>query len=188
MSVRRTAGSALVAVVCAAVGFAALWVPVRHSQKADLRPTQDLPADVQTEVDTVWARFTDAFSARQRCIDDVALTLVDEVVGGNARYLSETATIEIQIPTSPRRFRESLAHELAHHVDATCDAFAPLRTRFLALNNTTTWAGQQPWEAQPSEQWAETAVQIVNGERFAHARTLTLDPTAVDAAISWGQG
>ena len=105
-----TAGAAALAFV-ATYGLAA--GPVDRHRRADLEPEQELPADVRAEVDTTWAAFLDVFGSRRRCFGDVALRLVGDVDGGDARYDLDEALIEIEIPTSPARFRESLAHELA---------------------------------------------------------------------------
>ena len=82
-----------------------------------LRSNQDLPEPVRVEIDHVVERFRAVLPARQRCIPSATVELVGGLPEGDARYLVADRTIQIVIPTSPRRFRDSLAHELAHHVE-----------------------------------------------------------------------
>jgi hypothetical protein len=109
---------------------------------------QDFPPDVAAAVDETWARFEGVFADRLDCMDPVWLVLVDDVADGDALYLPDGQTIHIQIPTSPARFSESLVHELAHHLDATCDEQKDLRQDFLHA------------QAFPSER---SGIQATNG-------------------------
>jgi hypothetical protein len=161
---------------------------VRWDQRAQLRPEQDLPADVEAEVDATWARFLDVFASRQRCFDDVSLRLVTDLDRGDARYVIDEVRIEIAIPTSPRRFRESLVHELAHHVEHTCPAFGSLRRDLGALPAfAAVWTAGERWQDVPSELWAETAVEVVNGERVRHGRGMPLPAGAADLVAAWAR-
>lgn len=166
----------------AALGHAA----VRQLTAAELRPDQELPADVEAEVDAVWDRFLAVFGSRRHCFDDLALRLVPEVDGGDARYLVAEARIEIEIPTSPARFRDSLAHELAHHVEHTCGAFGDLRRELASLPELRgrDWDDPElPWEERPTELWAETVVELVTGDRVRTARRFDL-PAGAGASVS----
>jgi hypothetical protein len=96
--------------------------------------------------------------------------------------------IEIEIPTSPRRFRDSLVHELAHHVERRCADFANLREELLAITGADSWAGQPRWADRPSELWAESVVEIVVGERVRFGRTVRLEPSLVEAVRDWIAG
>ena len=108
--------------------------------------------------------------------------------GGDARYVGDEALIEIQIPTTPARFRESLAHELAHHVERTCDDFdelqAALRPEFGGSNRP--WTGGDVWEEIPSELWAEGVVLLLNGERLLHGDNMPIGQAAIDSIAAWG--
>jgi len=189
---RRLAGWATVAVVAVVAGaFAfALTRQAVADSPAELTAVQDVPDDVQAELDAGWGRFTDRFAGRLTCIDDVSVELVRSIDGGDARYVVADAHIEIEIPTTPARFRESFVHELAHHVEHTCAEFVPLRD---ALHPELghpgePWAGGPVWEDDPSEQWAEAVVELVNGERVRHDDEIAVDPSVVALIEAWGSG
>ena len=167
------------------------WTGVRHWTAAELVAPQDLPADVRAEVDGAWTDFLAVFGSRRHCFDDVSLVLVAAVDGGDARYLPAEARIEIEIPTSPRRFRDSLIHELAHHVEHTCPAFAALRAELIAIlgPDDPPWSDEaDPWAERPSELWAETAVELVAGERVRTGRTVELPDGWTAAVARWATG
>ena len=176
---------ATVVLGCFVGSWAVLRAVVADARLADLHTEQDLPADVQAEVDATWGRFIDVFGPRRRCFDDVSLLLVNDLDQGDARYVVNDARIEIRIPTSPRRFRESLVHELAHHVEHTCGAFDDLR----GGGPTEDWYGTDlAWRERPAELWAETVVFVVNGERVRHERTMPLPDGAPDLVLAWASG
>lgn len=157
---------------------------------AELIALQDVPADVRAELDLTWGHFLDRFEARTECFDDVSVELVRAVDGGDARYVVDENLIEIEIPTTPARFRESLAHELGHHIEHTCSDFAALRDELQPLlgGPDRAWAGGEVWEETPSELWAEAVVQLVNGERIRHADEVVVEPAVIDLIRSWGLG
>jgi hypothetical protein len=150
---------------------------------------QDVPADVRAELDTTWTRFTDRFAGRLSCIPDVAVELVRDVNGGDARYVVGRTVIEIEIPTTPARFRESLAHELGHHVEHTCAEFAELRGVLHPRwgGPARPWARGAVWAETPSERWAEGVVLVVNGERVRHAREMPIDDETVALIAAWAR-
>lgn len=149
---------------------------------------QDVPDDVEAEAIDAVAAFNGTFSARRGCVDGVEVVLVDHVEGGDARYVGDAATIEIAIPTSPRRFRESLLHELAHHVEHRCAEFDRLAEQILSLTGGETWSGQARWEDRPAEHWAEAVVEVSLGERVRFGRSMPLDPAVVEAVRAWAAG
>ncbi len=160
------------------------------STTAQLVVEQDVPADVRTEIDVTWNRFVDRFAARHACLGDVSVLLVREVEGGDARYVAADHRIEIEIPTTPERFRESLAHELAHHVERTCAEFAELRDALLRQlgGPRRAWSVGPIWAEIPSEVWAEGVVEIVNGERVRHADEIPIDPRIIGLIGAWADG
>ncbi|MEL7157697.1 MAG: hypothetical protein AAFN30_13995 [Actinomycetota bacterium] len=172
--------------IVVAGGFLAATAVVRHQQRAQLVAEQELPADVRAEVDQTWERFNDVFGSQRRCVDDVRLRLVSDVPDGDARYVVDERRIDIEIPTSPRRFRESFVHELAHHVEHTCARADELRRSFLALDGVSgPWHEGSTWATTPSELWAETVVLVVNGERVRHGRSVPLPAGAETVVREW---
>lgn len=158
------------------------------ARTAELVAEQELPADVRAEVDARWADFVAVFGSRARCFRDVSLLLVDDVEGGDARYVVDRARIEIAVPTSPARFRESLVHELAHHVEHTCPAFGELRHELAALPELVgrPWSGgDQAWSDTPAEHWAEAVVEVVDGRRVRHGRDMPLPDGATALVRAW---
>ncbi|MEJ7798975.1 MAG: hypothetical protein WKF60_00550, partial [Ilumatobacter sp.] len=175
--------------VCLAISSAACGATAAGGGGGRLGIVQDLPDDVRAELDPTWAAFLDRFAGRRRCIADVEVLLVDHVDGGDARYVPDGARIEIEIPTTPARFRESLVHELAHHVERTCDDFGELRTVLHAeFGIDRPWSGGSTWVDIPAERWAEAVVQLVNGERILHASEMPVRRSVVDIVETWGRG
>lgn len=189
----RYATTLLAGVVCLAIGAGACAATATVGGGGDgggrLTIVQDLPDDLRAELDPTWAAFLDRFAGHRRCIADVEVVLVDHVEGGDARYVSDGARIEIEIPTTPARFRESLVHELAHHVERTCDDFGELRTVLHAeFGSELVWSGGSPWVDIPAERWAEAVVQLVNGERILHATEMPIPRSVLDIVATWGRG
>lgn len=156
----------------------------------ELVVTQAVPADVRAEIDETWERYRHRFAARLACVPDATLFLVRDVEGGDARYLAEEARIEIEIPTTPARFRESLAHELAHHIDHTCPAFAELRAALQRRlgGDDRPWATGDVWTEIPAETWAEAFVEATLGERIRHAEELPIGDDVTALVRAWAAG
>ncbi len=179
----------LLAVAAGVASFGVVrWLT--RPQPSELAARQDVPADVRAEIAAVWGSFEVVFADRLTCIDDVEVLLVGEVGGGDARYLPDDALIEIEIPTTPARFRESLAHELAHHVEATCGEFAALRDRLHPVLGgvAVPWDSGPVWFEVPSERWAEHVTELINGERVRHVDEVPIDPDVLAEIAAWGAG
>lgn len=150
---------------------------------------QDVPGQVEELVDATWSSFVDSFPALRDCIGDVAVVLVRDVTGGDASYSASERTIRIEIPTTPERFPESLAHELGHLIEESCSAPEAIGAEFMsaqAIPAGTSWRGGDHWFDTPSEQFAETVVQIVRGERIIHADVINVSDGAVRLVSEWG--
>lgn len=177
-----------VAVAVAVVGVVGLGAWAR-SDDAEVAPVVRLrhpvPEAVEAEVRATVADVVAVFASRRDCIGGAELELVRELEGGDARYLPSEHLIRIEIPTSPRRFRESLVHELAHHIERSCPDAEVLRADLMTAVDATSWTGQERWEDRPSELWAEAVVEIVLGERVRFQRSVPLDDGVVDAARRW---
>ncbi len=157
---------------------------------ATLTVVQDVPADVSAEIDVTWGRFVDRFAERLACIGDVSLVLVRDIDGGDARYVADHTRIEIRIPTTPARFRESLAHELAHHVERTCADFIELQAVLHPMlgGPLRPWADGEVWAEIPAEVWAEGVVEVTNGERIRHVDEMPIDDDIIDLILAWAGG
>ena len=155
-------------------------------------PRQSLPDDVAALTAATWETFERAFSARSSCLIDVELELVTDVPGGAAGYLATERLIRIEIPTSPRRYVESLTHELAHHLDTVCGAERAIGVAFReaqGLASDAPWASRaQVWEERPREQFAEAVVEYVTGDRYTHSDIIDVSDEAVDIVRHWGTG
>lgn len=175
----------VVAVVVATVGWAT-W-PRPQASDPVVRFVQPVPTDVESEARAAVADFVAVFDARRGCAGTAEVVLVRDVEGGDARYLDSEGVIEIEIPTTPERFRESLIHELAHHVEHRCLDFAELRRAWTEQTGIV-WSGQDRWEDRPSEQWAEVVVEVVLGERMLHDDDMPIDANLVVLAVDWIEG
>lgn len=188
-------GRRLVAQLAAIAAVAvSAFVIVGSGRSRDPEPrllyVQDVPADVRSATDETFDRFRDRFAGRASCIGDVSIELVRSVDDGDARYVSGERRIEIQIPTTPARYRESLAHEFAHHLERTCGEFGSLQVALEPLlgGSGVAWSVGPTWKETPSEQFAEAVVELVNGERIRHADTMPVDPAALELIARWGTG
>jgi hypothetical protein len=180
---RRRLGFMLIGVLV--IGLAG-WSWMRLPR---LEIPQEVPAEVtELSMDT-WDSFLAAFPAQHDCIGTVTVRLTRSVEGGDALYRSSERTILIEIPTTPERFPESLAHELGHHLESACGAAEELGTAFRrsqGLEPDSPWSGSDPWFESPSEQFAETVVELVLGERITHPDIVTLDDATLDLVREWG--
>ena len=184
--VRLVGAVVLVGVIAAAgVGAAVRARSASGEVEPVVRLRQRAPTAVEQEVRATVADFIAVFESRRSCIGGAELELVRELDTGDARYVAGDELIEIKIPTSPRRFRESLVHELSHHVEHSCPDADVLRTDVMRAMGVTDWTGQERWEHRPSELWAESVVEIVLGERVRFARSVPLDDRVVAAARRW---
>ena len=175
--------------VVATVLTGAVWAAFEIGPSID--PRQQLPEDVALLTASTWDRFEAAFPAQAGCLTDVELELVDEVAGGAARYIATERLILIEIPTSPRRYVESLTHELAHHIDSSCGVELAIGTAIKQAQGIppqVTWEGVEAWEDRPTEQFAETVVQYVTADRYTHADVIDVSEEALGIVREWATG
>lgn len=152
------------------------------SPATGIRPVQDVPADVRAAMDEAWLAIEENLAWATECAPPVELFLTRDVADGSARYRFDERVIDIEIPTSPRRFKESLVHEYAHHVDTTCVGLHELRDEFAAAQDLdpARWDDAEEWDVTPAEHFAEAVVAVVTGDRFTHGDRISLSPAAVD--------
>lgn len=168
-----------------AIGVLVLGAACASSDR--IRLVQDVPAEVAQIVDETSRDLESSLPWAGGCMLPVEVHLSRNVPDGAARYRAAEQLIEIEIPTSPARFRESLVHELGHHIDATCEDLDDLRTAFATSQGFTdsqTWDTGQAWELTPAEHFAEAVVAIVNGGRLLHADIVMLHPESIAAVES----
>lgn len=173
------------AVVVAAVvsGLAACSASPR------IRLVQDVPAEVSTIVETTWQDFEEHLPWAAECMLPVELILTRSVPDGAARYRATEQLIEVEIPTSPARFRESVVHEIGHHIDATCEGIDQLRRDFISaqgLDPQLPWDDAETWEATPAEHFAEAIVAIVTGDRLQHEDRIAISDRSLDVVRAAG--
>ncbi len=137
--------------------------------------------------DNTWEEFLVYFAERSACIDDVTLRRVWQL-DDRAKYQPEERTILMRVPASPVQIMETLTHEFAHHLEATCPEQAALRPAFLEAQDFaagTEWFDVDQWEHRPSEHFAETVTELVLGtDRFNRLR-ITVSGEAKDVIEGW---
>ena len=175
---------AVLALLAAAAWFAVELQP-------SIEPRQSLPDDVAVLTASAWEDFEAAFPEQAGCLRDVELELVEDIPAGSAEYIEEERLIRIEIPTSPRRYVESLTHELAHHLDEMCNVELAIGASFRAAQGIGTdvpWDRADSWEHRPMEQFAETVVEYVTGDRYSHADIIDVSEDAVEIVEAWATG
>lgn len=178
---------AVLALSTAALGLAGAAFAA-YAAGPSIQPRQSLPDDVSELTASTWLAFERSFPSQAGCLSDVELALVDDVPGGAADYVAAERLIRIEIPTSPRRYVESLTHELAHHLDAVCEAEAAIGAAFRQAQGIaadTPWERQEAWEDRPMEQFAETVVEYVTGDRYTHADIIEVSGEALAVVRAW---
>jgi len=122
-----------------------------------------------------WDRFLTVFQARSDCFGDVRLRATRSL-NSRAAYDPDSATVTVRVPGTPAMLQSALVHEWAHHIEFQCEAHKDLRLAFLAaqgLPPDTVWRPDDApanmpssqWADIPSEQYAETMIEVVLGRR-----------------------
>jgi hypothetical protein len=101
----------------------------------DASVDQDFAAVIQE----TWAQFLLVFAARRDCFGDVRVK-ADYDLADRAKYDPRTATISVRVPERASILKGALVHEWAHIFSSD-------------------------WANIPSEQYAETTIVVVLGER-----------------------
>ncbi len=148
---------------------------------------QDVPPEVTESLSTTFADFLAAFPNHHDCIGAVGVVLVGDVPGGDASYDPTTRLIRIGIPTSPQRFPQLLIHELAHHLEATCDA-DELWPSVAAIQGLDEEPRTAVWFEDPSEHFADATVEMVLGDRSIHTGQIEIVPGTLDLIERWAAG
>lgn len=144
-------------------------------------------ADFAALADETFGVFVSAAPGVGDCVGTVRLEAALELPDA-ARYESATQTITVRVPATAPSLQDSLIHELAHHVEATCSSHRQLRPAFLeaqGLDRSTSWFDGSSWEETPSEQFAEAVVLFVLGQRRRNVGGVTLMPEARMVVAEW---
>ncbi len=158
--------------------MALTWVLASYARH---RPTPQVIVDASVDQDftaviqDTWAQFMRVFAARRDCFGDVRVK-ADYNLSDRAIYDPRTATVSVRVPELASILQGALVHEWAHHVESQCQAQAEMRTAFIeaqGLSAGTPWRLEDgstnilssDWAHLPSEQYAETAIALVLGER-----------------------
>lgn len=188
---RRRFVVAFAAVVAVAVGITAAVFAATGGSPGRLVMGDDVPDDLRELAADVFGTFEQRFPARLECMGDVRLVPVWDGLEDRARYLPDAGVIELRVPATANLLRDSLVHEIAHHLDSTCPAVEEVRPAFLAAQGhpaSADWRTGERWEEIPSEQFAETVVLVVLGERQQHRLGMPITDAAVAAVEAWGAG
>jgi hypothetical protein len=137
----------------------------------DASVDQDFAAVIQE----TWVQFLRVFAARRDCFGDVRVK-ADYDLSDRAMYDPQTATISVRVPERASILKGALVHEWAHHVEFQCDEHTEMRAAFIeaqGMPTNTPWRSESgsvnvlssDWANIPSEQYAETTIVVVLGER-----------------------
>lgn len=179
---------AIIGTTALVAGVLAGIVIVSAAAGPRLEPRQNLPQDVSRLTYETWDRFTTVFAAKSGCLGDVSLELVEDVEAGAARYVASRSHIEIEIPTTPARYQESLIHELGHHLEEVCDVEHEIGMQLKdaqVLDLISDWRGEPVWADRPTEHFAESVVQLVLGARQTHSDIIELTPATLEIVGEW---
>lgn len=152
-----------------------------------LRFDDSVPDDLRAVAVQAWDDFFAVHPQRLDCIPPVTLTAAWELAD-RAEYRPGTATVIIRVPGTAPNLADSLVHEFAHHVEFTCPEHEELRGAFLEAQGfpvTTAWFEGTAWETTPSEQYAETTVEVVLGRR-THRGGVVVSDEAATVVRQWG--
>lgn len=155
---------------------------------------ESVAADLEALAEETWDRFLDQFWARRDCFGDVRLEAVYDL-DTRAGYDPDSATATVRVPGTAAMLQSGLIHEWAHHVEYQCPEHETLRPAFLSaqgLPPDTPWspagatadATGDEWASIPSEQYAETTVEVVLGGRPIPT-VARVSPAAIRAVEDW---
>jgi hypothetical protein len=162
-----------------------LAMPPSTARVPELRITGASPDDLRALIVATWDRFVEAFPARRSCLAPVTVQGAWEL-DDRASYDPGRRLVTVRIPGTAANLRASLVHEFAHHMEFTCPEQHDVRVPFLVaqkLPPSAPWFEGRSWETTPSEQFAESVVQVVLGPP-AHPAMLIL-PRSVALLRAW---
>jgi hypothetical protein len=180
---------ALVFTVVAAAVLVGLALFARSDRSPDLGFDASVPDDLRALATETWQDFLAAHDAKTDCIAPATLHAVWNL-DDRGEYQPSTATITVRVPGTAPNLQATMIHEFAHHVEFTCPDQGDLRPAFLVAQGfppSVDWFGGDSWETTPSEQYAETTVEVVLGRRPHHGN-IWVTEEAADIVRRWGAG
>lgn len=156
----------------------------RHQATPRVIIDDSVAPDFAAVIQETWDQFLLVFAARSDCFGDVRVK-ADYDLTDRAMYDPQTATITVRVPERASILKGALVHEWAHHVEFQCEAQKEMRAAFIEAQGMpadTPWRSENgsiylrssDWASIPSEQYAETTIVVVLGER----------PISTDAPIT----
>lgn len=152
-----------------------------------LVPDDSVESDLAALAATTFATFLEAAPGVADCVGTVRLAAATQLAD-LATYTPGSATITLRVPATAPNLRDSLVHELGHHVELACTSHTELRDEFLAVQGfpaSQPWFEGPSWERTPSEQFAEAVVLVVLGRRMRNLGRLHVDPLAMELVAAW---
>ncbi|HUO47171.1 MAG TPA: hypothetical protein VM470_10120, partial [Acidimicrobiia bacterium] len=125
------------------------------------------PNDVRQLTRAAVVDFLEAFPTKGECLQGLRLQ-VDPSLDDRGHYDPTAATITLRTPATASKLRNSLFHEIAHHLEWKCPSQIEMRQPFLIAQGfpvDSEWAPDDSWETSPSEHFAEAVVEVIEGRR-----------------------
>lgn len=143
-----------------------------------------VPSDVSRLAVAVWDEFRASFEHMGPCLGPVTLG-VDRDLPDRGFYQPDGSRVILRIPGTEQRLRQTLLHEFAHHLDASCLAESSVRDDFRRAIGSpeVPWSDRESGSDAPAELFAEAISFALRGDQFV--RTPVLPIEAVSFAETW---
>ncbi len=159
------------------------------SPPPDLLIGETMAGDFTAVANETWDEFEVFARARLDCFGPVTVQ-ASTSLEDRAQYEPQTRTITVLVPRSIPSLRESLVHELAHHVEHDCADHLAARPALLAVMGFVPgepWFEGERWPDTPSERFAEATVELLLGDR-ERAADVFLSEDELAAVAAWWSG
>lgn len=148
------------------------------------------PDDLAELVEVTMETVEEALPAQAHCLSGLTVSHARELED-RAEYRVEARTVVLRVPATAPHLEFSLAHEVAHHLELTCDGHEDLRPSFLVGQGHADdhpWFEGDSWETTPSEQFATAVATLVTGQPDP-LRNIRVTDEAMAAVERWaGEG
>lgn len=179
----------LVAIAAIVVGSSVAVVLTADPVEPRLLLDESVAADFGELADETWESFVAAFPAQRECIGAVTLVAVYDL-DDRAKYDAGRAQMAVRVPGPRVLLERAVVHELAHHLEFSCNAHLAIRPAFLTAlgwDPETDWFEGQAWEDIPSEVFAEAVVEVVFKDfDIVHTGIGLIPVDAVEVVMNWG--